>query len=284
MHRLEIARPSRELLRYVRGYAQRRTHMSSTVVFQPCPANLETTLNFEFGAPLCIRRHGRQFQSHDVDVVGLQTQMCAEVGLYGDIDTFAAFFHPAGFGALFGMPVSELLNQSCELTSILGWRVRSLWNEMGESSSFSGRVCILERFLRERASCAPYGDTIVVAANHLIASHGNVRMPDLARQCGFGLRHFERRFRATMGVTPKQFARVARFQTALDTKVAFPRRSWLDIAHTLHYHDQMHMIHDFQRLGGDSPGRLIEQLGDMRPLALAPANESNSDVNFLLAA
>jgi AraC-like DNA-binding protein len=284
MHTLENARPSRELRQYVRGYAQRRTHMSNTVVFQPNPANLETILNFEFGDPPCIRRHGRRFPTHDIDVVGSQTQMCGEVGLCGDIDAFAVFFHPAGFGLLFGVPISVLVDQAREATSILGGQIRSLWNEMGESSSFSGRVCILERFLRERAARAPIASTIIQAANHLIASHGAVRMPDLARHCGFSLRHFERRFRATMGVTPKQFARVARFQMALDTKVASPQRSWLDIAHMLRYHDQMHMIHDFHKLGGDSPDRLIEFLGDMRPLAAAPAGESDSDVKFLLAA
>jgi AraC-like DNA-binding protein len=271
MHKLETARPSRELRQYVRGYAQRKMQVG-TVVFQPYPASVETLLNFQFGDPLCIRRYGRQIPCHEDDVVGLHSEVCGEVGLGGDIDSFAVFFHPTGFRMLFGVPVSELINRSCELTSIVGWQVRSLWNEMGESSSF------------ERAARSPIANTIILAANHLVASHGAVRLGDLARQCGLGLRHFQRRFRATMGVTPKQFARVARFQTALDTKVAFPERSWLEIAHTLHYHDQMHMIHDFQSLGGDSPGRLIELLGDMRPLAQIPDGQEDSGVDFVQAA
>ncbi len=234
---LESARPSCELRPYVRGYAQRKAHISNAPIFQPSPANLETTLNFQFGDPLLIRRYGHQFRCHADDVVGLHTEMCGEVGL----------------------------------------------NEMGESSSFCNRVRIFERFLRERAGCAPVANSIVLASNQLIVSRGTTRIPDLARHCGLGLRHFERRFRATMGVTPKQFARLARFQAALDTKVEFPQRSWLEIAHEFRYHDQMHMIHDFQSLGGSSPGRLIELLGDMRPLAVTPVND-DSDIDFSLAA
>jgi AraC-like DNA-binding protein len=276
MHTVETARPSRDLLPYVRGYAQRRTRMSNSVVFQSSPACLETTLNFEFGDHPSIRRHQRNFSSHDVDVIGSQTYMYCEVGLCGNMDSFAAFFHPTGFAQLFGVPIHELMDQADDVTSLLGLQVRSLWNELGENSSLKGRVCILERFLLERTRHVRSVDKIVRAANYVIATHGVVQMPNLARQCGLGLRHFQRRFQATAGVTAKHFARIARFQMALETKVALPQRSWLDIAHALHYHDQMHMVHDFQSLGGDSPGRLIELLGDMRPLAIPAVGEDRT--------
>jgi hypothetical protein len=57
----------------------------------------------------------------------------------------------------------------------------------------------------------------------------------------------------------------------LDAKVKSLDSSWLDLAHKFGYHDQMHMIKDFQGLSGFSPGSLLEQLGDMRPPALAAA-------------
>ena len=64
-----------------------------------------------------------------------------------------------------------------------------------------------------------------------------------------GLRQFERSFERDVGVSPKSFARIARFQSALDAKLVSPQRTWLDIAHSFGYHDQMHMIHDFEALG-----------------------------------
>lgn len=74
-------------------------------------------------------------------------------------------------------------------------------------------------------------------------------------------------------MAPKLFARIARYQLALDSKVASPARSWLSIAHEFGYHDQMHMIRDFQSLSGASPGGIVLQLGDMRPAALDASSE-----------
>ena len=83
------------------------------------------------------------------------------------------------------------------------------------------------------------------------------------------VRQYERRFLDEIGITPKLFARITRYQMAMDAKVATPARSWIAIAHEFGYHDQMHMIKDFQKLSGNSPRGIISELGDMRPEALA---------------
>jgi hypothetical protein len=61
-----------------------------------------------------------------------------------------------------------------------------------------------------------------------------------------------------------------RFQSALDTKRAAPGRSWMSVAHQLGYFDQMHMVRDFQSLGGSLPGEILTQIGDYQPWSLAP--------------
>ena len=77
----------------------------------------------------------------------------------------------------------------------------------------------------------------------------------------------ERLFAQHTGFAPKHYARVARFQCALDLKLMAPDRSWLSIAHELHYHDQMHLVHDFRKIAGRSPAQVIASLGDSRPQA-----------------
>jgi transcriptional regulator GlxA family with amidase domain len=85
-------------------------------------------------------------------------------------------------------------------------------------------------------------------------------MADLARSAGIGVRQFERRFAHEIGVTPKLYARIARFEAALRRKAATPKMRWTEIAHALEYHDQMHMVHDFNRLSGASPTAIGGQL------------------------
>jgi AraC-like DNA-binding protein len=51
------------------------------------------------------------------------------------------------------------------------------------------------------------------------------------------------------------------FQAALDTKARSSTKSWTDVARELGYHDQMHMIHDFEEFTGETPTqtlRLVE--------------------------
>lgn len=103
--------------------------------------------------------------------------------------------------------------------------------------------------------------------------HGAVSIPRLSRTDQLSLRQFERIFRADVGMSPKVFARVARFQSAVDAKLHNPGRTWLEIAHSFGYYDQMHMIHDFESLGRNTPTQLLSQMGDVRPSALVSPTE-----------
>ncbi len=70
------------------------------------------------------------------------------------------------------------------------------------------------------------------------------------------IRNYERKFVGEIGISPKLFARLERFQMALDIKRA-SGSSWLNVAPELGYFDQMHMVKDFRAYGGDAPSRLV---------------------------
>jgi methylphosphotriester-DNA--protein-cysteine methyltransferase len=60
-----------------------------------------------------------------------------------------------------------------------------------------------------------------------------------------------------VGVSPKLYARIARFEAALESKALSTSDSWTDVAHHLGYFDQMHLIHDFKEFSGDIPTNLL---------------------------
>jgi transcriptional regulator GlxA family with amidase domain len=118
---------------------------------------------------------------------------------------------------------------------------------------------------------------MAAVAEHIFSLRGVVsNISQLAAQTGLGIRQFQRQFLREMEMPPKLYARVARFQSALDAKIASPHRTWAEIAHSLRYHDQMHMIRDFQLLGGDTPRQLFSQIGDARPGALTSGDASET--------
>jgi len=268
---LESALPCAELRPYVRAYAQRRIARTDGCSIAAVPAQLEQVLNFELGVMPGVRHQHMQVSS-PVWIGGAQTSFPGFMELYPHVESFAIFFYPAGWSQLFAIPVREITNRLYDAPSIDGPRMRALWNRLGETPVFRRRVEIVEDFLMPYTCLVMARDRIAMAATYLFRQHGAVRIPKLARIDSIGLRQFERRFRHETGMSPKTFARVARFQAALDAKLSAPGRSWLDIAHTFGYHDQMHMIHDFERLGQKTPSHLLATMGDVRPPALTSAS------------
>jgi len=73
-------------------------------------------------------------------------------------------------------------------------------------------------------------------------------------------RQFERRFNREIGLPPKLYARIARFESALESKALSATESWTEITNRLGYFDQMHLIKDFREFSGEVPTILICQL------------------------
>jgi AraC-like DNA-binding protein len=265
------------LKEYVRAYAQREFTWTGTAVVQPVPASLECVINFEFRSPSTIDYiDGTRAATHRVTVVGCHTFRRAWLRLDRTVETFAIFFTPLGLWQLLRIPNAELVNRSFDGTDVVGGQIHELWQQFAAARSFEERVCIAERYLAPLAARAQARTPVMDAAQRLFTVRSPIRIDELARDSGLSLRQFERRFITDVGMVPKVFARITRFQTALDSKLRAPHRSWVEIAQAGGYHDQMHMIHEFVRLSGASPAKILPELGDIRPPALVAADgESN---------
>jgi transcriptional regulator GlxA family with amidase domain len=77
---------------------------------------------------------------------------------------------------------------------------------------------------------------------------------------GVSERHLRRLFRETVGVSPKTFARMSRFQRALQAARSDGRAGWASIAAAAGYYDQAHLIADFRVLAGVTPQALLREL------------------------
>jgi AraC-like DNA-binding protein len=273
VHTLQSAPVTPSLREFVRAYAQRTVAWSGPDLVQPIPASLEHVLEFDFANPPEIEYpDGTRESAYRIAVVGPHTRPGINLRLNGAVQSFAIFFQPLGLWQLFRIPVSELTDRAYTGMELLGKATEEIWLRMAECASFEARVAIAESYLLERAAKASGRTPIMNAAVHSFQNRGAIRINELAHHCGLSVRHFERRFSGDFGMTPKLFARITRFQTALDAKLHSPQRSWLEIAHDFGYSDQMHMVRDFQGLSGASPGRIFSELGDTRPPALAASH------------
>jgi AraC-like DNA-binding protein len=264
------ANPSESLRSFVHCYLQRDGRVNGIVTVEPVMARLEQAFEFHFGEPYEVRLYG----SDDRDacpaaaVVGPQTHRRARLILRGTVSAFAVMLRPAGLYRLFGLPLDRFADCGTDAHSLLGRSVTELRERLGNTEMFAERVRLIEEFLFQRLSqrspADPFAGTVAILLLRAQARVGDPwlrdRVSDIACQSGLSVRQFERRFREYTGVAPVVFSRIARFQEALRLKRSHMFESWTAVAHTLGYHDQMHMTRDFYGLAGSSPGRAIAQV------------------------
>lgn len=270
MHNLLCQPASADLQPFVRAYAQREIIELSSPISERVPARLEQTLEFQFGEHFEVANATRRELVGHITVVGSYAEGGLAIALKNKILSFGIFFQPVGLSRLFCIPPVELSNRSLDAREVLPAGIEQLHDQLAALTSFPSRVTAVEQFLRIRAarSFERADDLGCDAATRMFLASGAVCILEMATYYGLSLRQFERRFTHRIGIAPKTYARVARFQAALDSKLLMPHRSWLTVAHDLGYHDQMHMVHDFHELAGAAPSETLATIRDARPPAM----------------
>ena len=254
--------PVPALRHLVRYYYQVETHLVGKVVLQPVPARSPQAIEFTFGTPYEVYRldRGGVENAHPIALIGAQTFRRVDLVMHGRVDAFTIVFQPGGMFVLFSVPAEKLTNDHFDGEAALGRGLGELERRLGDATSFTDRVRVADEYLCAKRPAFNAVGGIASAATEVLLNSGCVRVPDLAHKAGLGIRQFERRFRYEIGIPPKLYARIVRFEAALRRKAEAPETRWTDIAHALGYHDQMHMVHDFNRLSGDSPTAIGSQL------------------------
>jgi len=165
-------------------------------------------------------------------------------------------FKPGGLAPFLAIPISELNNQVVELDSILGQAALELRDALLEAASPKAKFGILEAFLMDRL--IPKDNAVTVyALRQIMQSPSALRVREIAQALGVSQKHFISRFRAQVGLSPKRFCRIRRFQAILDTIAREALVDWADVACACGYYDQAHFIHDFRAFSGFSPSEYM---------------------------
>jgi AraC-like DNA-binding protein len=164
---------------------------------------------------------------------------------------------PVGAHLICGMPMRELRGQIVPLEDVLGGRAATLVEELAERSGWDARFDLVEQLLLERAEVAVGPDPFVIeAVSRLRASDGLLRIGKLAADLSVSRRHLTTRFRDQIGLPPKTFARLLRFDSVRRQMGERPG-AWADIAARCGYADQSHLNREFRELGGTTPASFL---------------------------
>lgn len=118
----------------------------------------------------------------------------------------------------------------------------------------TARFRLLERVLLQRLVDPPgHHRAVCMGLDVLRRTHGRARIAEIAKAMDVSQRRFSHLFAAQVGMTPKLFARVQRFQHVIGVSDAAPRLDWAQIALDCGYFDQAHLIGEFVEFSGVTP-------------------------------
>jgi AraC-like DNA-binding protein len=176
----------------------------------------------------------------------------------------AVRFRPGGAAPFLRVAAEELTDGIVEMRDLgVRWLTPAT---IPEGAHLRDAVRAIERALLERLAVVGMPDPTMAYAIAALSGAVVPSVDALARTIGWSRQHLGRSFRHGVGVSPKQFARVARLQRAVIHLQRAQRKGLADAAASLGYFDQAHMNRDFRELAGISPGVVAAAGGSIYPI------------------
>jgi AraC-like DNA-binding protein len=180
----------------------------------------------------------------------------------GDLPaTIGAFFRPARVAPFLRVPISDLTDRTVAIDDVWGTAGSRLPSELCDLDE-AARLDRLESVLltrlgrgRQQAGALD----VEGLATRVLQRQGRVTVDAMARAAGVSRQHLSRQFRERIGITPKLYSRLVRFQSGLVYAGARARIDWARAAVDMGYADQSHMIAEFRQFGGLTPQTLASR-------------------------
>ena len=256
----EESKPSARFAAFVKCYWSIEYH--TTAAAEPEPIVPDGCIEIVYDLGDRFRQYDDRggFEIQPEVLVAGQQKSAVFIGAAGKVSLFGIRFWPAGAGHFFESEVSEFSGRIIDLSLVWGNSVGLVAERLAESDSFAQKVKIIEEDLGSRLDHSRLRQTAIDHAVSLIASGaGMASIPKIARLAAISERGLERKFKQAIGLSPKSYSRIVRFQRVLGSLEACDPVEIADTAFKFGYYDQSHLINDFRQFSGLTPKDYLQR-------------------------
>jgi AraC-like DNA-binding protein len=169
-------------------------------------------------------------------------------------------FKPGGAFPFLGLPACDLADTHADLETLWGPSAGRLRERLCEARTSAERFQLLQEALLSRLCHGVEQHYAVSAALEMFGKNQTgPRVRETAEYLGLSQRRFIQVFKAEVGMKPKLFSRIQRFQQTRTFIQLNPSINWADLAVDLGYFDQSHFIREFLEFSGLSPTDYINR-------------------------
>lgn len=188
-------------------------------------------------------------QLHEADV------MIEMNGMFGQIGFLLA---PTALYYLFHKSGDYFLNSWCDFKKAAPVPINKLFNDLSDCEKPFDSIEVIFDFLRLLIhNRLPAIGWIDEALLQIYAQGGQITQKAIIIQAGVSLRHFRRKFKEVVGVSPKYFCKVVQLNEVFEMLNASDDEKLYHLAIDCGYYDQAHFVNDFKKLIGSSPRNFL---------------------------
>lgn len=186
-----------------------------------------------------------------------QTTRHANIHSPAAFRTIGVYFSPHALQSVFGLNASQLTDTCLDLGELAREQGVPLTEQLIDSRSIHTQLDIMTAFISRQINKynRQDGSFLPFALSRIIESRGNIQLKTLQDELGMNERSFERKFQQGVGMSPKLFARICRFQSSLHQLRNNNFDKLSDIAFENEYADQSHFIRAFKEFTGFTPNK-----------------------------
>jgi AraC-like DNA-binding protein len=216
---------------------------------------------FVRGRPNIVNPLTGEFQvAPPVAIFGQQMKRC-NVHLAPEFLMFRVHFQPGALFRMLNIALYEFGEAYFDAELVLGRDVRDASEHLATARSYAEMVAAVEAYLLCMAGSAKHILPVDRAAAQLTADPMHASLDCLARQACLSPRQFHRKFTERIGVGPKLYSRLVRFNRAYLFKAAHPTVAWPTVAIRFGYTDYQHMVKDFRQFTNATPNVWLQEDG-----------------------
>lgn len=160
----------------------------------------------------------------------------------------------------FPVPMDEMADRVVAADLLWGGLLGELRERLLGADGIGRRFGIAERFLLKNFQTKlEINPCVEYAVGRIKSDPSGINLGRLNRKIGYSQKHFISMFRKQVGLTPKKYLRINRFQQALGEIERSGKIDWTRIAQKCGFYDQAHFIADFKRFSGFTPEEYLRK-------------------------
>jgi AraC-like DNA-binding protein len=190
-----------------------------------------------------------------------QTTEHTKLHSIGKLSTIGIYFYPHALKSIFGFDADELTNSCLDISLLPARQGHQLSEQLLNTPSVAEQVKLLSSYLfaQIERNSAQADEITQHALSQIIGSKGSLSLEDLQKNLHLSERSIERKFKQSVGISPKLFSRICRFQASLNQLRNNDYDKLSDLAFENDYADQSHLIRAFNEFAGLSPYQFQKQ-------------------------